>query len=263
MKLHPAFHQLASTVIELNDACMNLNTIMADVGVEMKLKYDKYWGKIENINQLLYFGVVLDPRYKLRYVDWSFKDMYASEPLFAQNLSSSVKKNLFKMYDLYKENHDQQQCRVGQTSAGSSQIPTAGPIEIPTSLARADAFEQHLKEKDSIDKQNELERYLEEANIKIPNFDILLWWKQNSTRYPILSTMVRDVLASPVSTVASESAFNTGGRVLDTYRSSLNPEMAEALICTQNWVKSTIPPEKEMSLHEEFELSVNIVSGKN
>ena len=109
-----------------------------------------------------------------------------------------------------------------------------------------------MKEKDTIDKQNEPERYLDEANVKITNFDILVWWKQNSTRYPILSTMVRDVLASPVSTVASESAFSTGSRVLDTYRSSLNPEMAEALICTQNWVKSTIPLVKELSLEEEF-----------
>jgi len=93
---------------------MNLNTIMADVGIDMKVKYDKYWGKIENINQLLYFGVVLDPRYKLRYVDWSFNDMYVYDLVFAKNLSESVKSNLFKMYDFYKQIHNQH--RVGRTS---------------------------------------------------------------------------------------------------------------------------------------------------
>ena len=42
-----------------------------------------------------------------------------------------------------------------------------------------------------------------------------------------------------VSTVASESAFSTGGRVLDPHQCSLSTRTVEALICTQNWLRST------------------------
>ena len=39
-----------------------------------------------------------------------------------------------------------------------------------------------------------------------------------------------------MSTVSSESTFSTGGRILDSFRSSFTPKTAEALICTQNWI---------------------------
>ena len=93
-----------------------------------------------------------------------------------------------------------------------------------------------------LDTKSELEKYLKE-NCKPYNrhveLDILNWWKVNSSRFPILSNIAREVLAIPVSTVASESTFSTGGRVLDPYRSSLTPKMVEALVCTQDWVQVT------------------------
>ncbi|XP_021600728.1 zinc finger BED domain-containing protein RICESLEEPER 3-like [Manihot esculenta] len=57
--------------------------------------------------------------------------------------------------------------------------------------------------------------------------------------FPILSHMMKDILAVPISTVASESAFSTGGRVLDCFRSSLTPKIVEALICTQDWLRKS------------------------
>lgn len=69
-------------------------------------------------------------------------------------------------------------------------------------------------------------------------FDVLLWWKTNSAKYPILSCVAKNVLAMPITTVASESAFSTGGRVIDPFRSSLTPKTAEALICAQDWLRS-------------------------
>ncbi|CAN0876612.1 Putative AC transposase [Linum grandiflorum] len=86
------------------------------------------------------------------------------------------------------------------------------------------------------------------------------WWKVNSSKYPILAMMARDVLAIPVSTVASESAFSTGGRVLDVFRSSLSPLVVESLICAQNWIRSSTAP---INMEETFEELEELEQGKH
>lgn len=90
----------------------------------------------------------------------------------------------------------------------------------------------------SSNNKTELDKYLaEEVEDNVPEFKILNWWKNNALRFPILSRMARDVLAIPISTVASESAFSTSGRILDDFRSSLTPFTLQALICTQDWLR--------------------------
>jgi hypothetical protein len=86
--------------------------------------------------------------------------------------------------------------------------------------------------------KSELDKYLaketEDTEMKI---DLLAWWKASKQRFPILSRLARDVLAIPISTVSSESAFSTSGRILDDFRSSLTPFMLEALVCTPDWIR--------------------------
>jgi len=69
-------------------------------------------------------------------------------------------------------------------------------------------------------------------------FDILLWWRVNAPKYPILTEIAHDILTIPISTIASESAFSNGRYILDPFRSSLSLLTVEALICTQDWLKS-------------------------
>ncbi|GKD59277.1 zinc finger BED domain-containing protein RICESLEEPER 2-like protein, partial [Tanacetum coccineum] len=98
---------------------------------------------------------------------------------------------------------------------------------------------------------SELDKYVGEVCEpfdKSVHFDILEWWKVNSQRFPIISLMARDLLAIPISTVASESVFSTSGRVLDSYRSSLGDKTIECLICTQDWLRIGLNPEKEKDM---------------
>lgn len=73
---------------------------------------------------------------------------------------------------------------------------------------------------------------------KIDPFDILKRWKTNTSKNPVRSKMARNVLSVPVSTLASESSFSTGGWILDSYRSSLRLKTVAALVCAQNWFRS-------------------------
>ena len=100
-------------------------------------------------------------------------------------------------------------------------------------------YKQHLADKDSVECKSELDQYLLEASVdsKTEDFDILDWWRVNSSRYKIISPVGRDVLAIFISIVVSEFAFSIGGPVLDPFRNSLSPNTIEVLICTKNWLR--------------------------
>jgi hypothetical protein len=85
--------------------------------------------------------------------------------------------------------------------------------------------------------RSQLELYLDETKVsRNAEFDILSFWKGNEFRYPEVAAMARDILSIPISTVASKSTFVVGGRVIDQYRSSLKPDVVEALVCTRDWL---------------------------
>ena len=108
--------------------------------------------------------------------------------------------------------------------------------------------------------KSELDKYLSEDNEEDKKgFDILKWWKDNENRFPVLSRMARDLLAVPIPTVASESAFSSGGRILDDFRSSLTPTMVERLICANDWIRG---PEY-ISVEENTEELAKLEEGKS
>ena len=91
-------------------------------------------------------------------------------------------------------------------------------------------FKKYRVESGCAKQKTKLDKYLSEDldnDDDNDDFNILDWWKINTHRFPILSQLACDVLAMPISTVASESAFSTGGRVLDAYRGSLILKVAD------------------------------------
>lgn len=184
---------------------------------------------MEKMNLNIYLAVVLDPRFKLRYVEFTVIDMYIGADGLA--LAKLIKEACYDMFHDYKlkvmgDMQSDNQYEVRQNE---------WPLEVKEGGRRyimVEKFRMHNYGRDDLDSKTDLEKYLaEESEVIKDGFDILTWWKVNTPRFPILSQMARDILAVPISTVASESIFSTGGRVLDAFRSSLSPKIVQALIC--------------------------------
>jgi hypothetical protein len=209
------------------------------MAVRMKIKFDKYWGDIEKVNMILLVAVVLDPRYKLKYVRYCYRTLY--EPEQVVEMSRKVREVLDKLYVHYEA------LSGGFCSKSTNESKSLCGMEVEDAFdadgqmkKQKVGWQRFLEEEEITKNKSEIDHYLDSGCEKeIDNFDILGWWKINSSNYRVLSLMARDVLAVPVSTVASESTFSTGGRVLDSFRSSLTPKIVEALICTQDWLRSS------------------------
>ena len=83
-----------------------------------------------------------------------------------------------------------------------------------------------------------LHEEVDEASLD-DQFDVLAWWKLKAPKFPKLARLVRDILAVPISTVASESTFSSSGRILSPTRNRLNNQSITSLICAQDWLKAS------------------------
>ncbi|XP_024965995.1 zinc finger BED domain-containing protein RICESLEEPER 2-like [Cynara cardunculus var. scolymus] len=79
-----------------------------------------------------------------------------------------------------------------------------------------------------------VDRLLEKLLPQDEGFDILMWWKCDGVKFPIMQRIARDVLAIPISTVASESAFSMSGNKIK------NTENQEDLIKRLDTMKMLI-----------------------
>ena len=166
---------------------------------DMVKKYNKYWGKFDELNDYMYFATILDPTMKQNLVSHGFKkmleyNMSSESSLSDDDLNAKVREMLkevvnrmgvlFQTYktrfdtvmskDSSKKNKNQQSCKsfVGDN-------------------AFLDDF-LNLEDSGSIELDTELTRYLNEPRIRFTSdFDILDWWKLNAPRFPIVARMAK------------------------------------------------------------------------
>ncbi|KAL8530375.1 hypothetical protein ACS0TY_007421 [Phlomoides rotata] len=180
-------------------------------------KFEKYWFQI---NDIMGMATILDPRYKLRLLHFYFPLIYTN----GEDANKKIERIQGICYNLLNEySLKSKASEVGasyQSSASSLTSPDESETDHMSKYDKfvASDFEGNVK--------NELDSYLEERVLQ----------RLNALKYPTLQLIARDVLAIPISIVASESTFSTGGRFISPYRSRLHHDTLEALMCSQDWL---------------------------
>ena len=201
----------------------------------MKAKFDKYWSEF---NIVMALANILDPRCKMMGVRMCFPLIYPKDEV-EENIKK-VQKALNYMYAEYATflNEDAEREQSTNINESHSTMTSISSSSIGWSLLM-----DFVKQTETIlFIKSEVEVYLDEP-VYIPNnslhttFCALDWWKVNSSKFRVLSRMAADVLAIPISTVALESTFSAGGRIIDSFRASLNLDTVEALICGGDWLQ--------------------------
>nr|KYP56873.1 Putative AC transposase [Cajanus cajan] len=188
---------------------------------QMLKKFESYWSVIHDI-----MGVasVLDPRYKMDLLEYYFDKLYDIDCDLEISRIHQLCYDFVFEYQAKKNDGSS----FGFSSFEEGNVGDSGMSDFVKFMAKK-------KKARTSSMKTELDYYLEEDNLPITSdFDILSWWKTNGLKYPILQAIARDVLAIPITTVASESAFSVGGQILSPNRSRLNHTTVEALMCTKS-----------------------------
>ena len=230
------FPKVCEIKLKINSWKEDENEIIRKMSIAMIEKYDKYWSDIQGLMAL---AVILDPCLKMIMLEACYIALLGED-----EADKYVKKSYELLTELMHEYHvqtDQEGVGTSSFGAASSTVSAAAMLSIFKSLAVN-------KQTSSLSKaKNELDRYLDEEPLphnESEYFDVLGWWKVAGTRFPTLRMITRDILAIPVTTGASESAFSTGCRVLSEHRSRLTPQMVEALMCSQSWLRHSLKGNK-------------------
>lgn len=243
------FHEVWKIQTELSRAVLSDDPAISSLSKPMMESFDKYW---KGCSLVLALAVVMDPRFKMKLVEFSFSKIYGDDATTYIKIVDDGIHELFLEYvalplpltPTYADeggNIENIKAEDGQEGAN------------PSSNGLSD-FDAYIMETTSQHMKSELDQYLEESLLpRSQDFDVLGWWKLNKLKYPMLSLMARDILSVPVSTVPSESVFDTMTREMDQYRCSLRPVTTEALICVKDWFQYGLSENSNAVVKMEFQ----------
>ena len=220
--------------------------VVAKVAAQMLSKFEGYW---DLTRPVMAFASILDPRYKMKSLEYFFRLIYADEQFAAKTMIDVIQNTFHNLYNDYKHQSPDSWKNPSvfcysrnSTSCMSSMYSNGDDSKTFSRITLSDArrgLDQYIQETSSGQSlKSDLEMYLEEAVYRQKegnqdNFDILGWWKSFAAKYPVLSQMARDILAIPVSIIP----LGSEDRTLNEYLSTMDPSTVQGLVCAQDWLR--------------------------
>ncbi|KAJ7954601.1 Zinc finger BED domain-containing protein RICESLEEPER [Quillaja saponaria] len=180
------FPSICNVRLALGQWFSSSNSQIKLMASSMIAKFDKYWDVISGVVGV---ATVLDPRYKMKLIEFYFPKIYVDR------FAVESERILQLVYDLVFEYQSRgNSCSRGVESSGNlSQDMSEGGSQDP--LAAYDLFIKNDKRAKNLKVKYELDHYLDEDVLpRSKDFDILMWWKVNGIKYPILQAIARDFL---------------------------------------------------------------------
>lgn len=228
------FHEVWKIQLELARAAAIEDPLISALTKSMQEKFENYWNSSWIV---LAIAVVMDPRFKMKLVEFSFSKDYGEEAAFYIKTIEDGIHELFLEYVSLPL--PLTPAYVEEANGIAVKLEDPHGIGISSKGLALTAFDVYIMETTSQQSKSELDQYLQESLLpRADEFDVLGWWKVNCVKYPTLSKMACDILSISVCTVPVSSVFDTKKKEMDSYRSSLRPETVEALICAKNWLES-------------------------
>ncbi|GKC01811.1 zinc finger BED domain-containing protein RICESLEEPER 2 [Tanacetum coccineum] len=99
-------------------------------------------------------------------------------------------------------------------------------------------------------------------NNEFATFVLLGFWKANESIFPVLSRMAMDIISVQATSVASESAFSTSGRVLSIRRTRLTPASLEMCMCLKDHLDAQEHKQDKSSLENPVDFEEEILDAE-
>uniref|UniRef100_A0A803LA19 SRP54-type proteins GTP-binding domain-containing protein n=1 Tax=Chenopodium quinoa TaxID=63459 RepID=A0A803LA19_CHEQI len=164
---------------------------LAQIVLPMLEKFDKYWSEY---NIYLACAAILDPRFKLKFVEYCFDKIYGLDEAMCK--VEKVLNTLRSLYNEYKSTFSTSPIVVPST--------TSSRIEDENFFDDYQSYSSRITRTQT--KKSQLESYLKESELDLDmELDILEYWQQNAVRFSELAILARDLLTIPILLAAGDT----------------------------------------------------------